>query len=284
MATVNFTYDYPYAGYGEDGRFQAQWSESRKTLNGCYTYPMVFNTAVPQCKHIKMNVEIENTGSGTVLGRSWDFFVYRQSYGWYEVCSFTLPDDGKYTIDRDMPGYTITQIACVPSSNPGSSRTWNTWYGIEQLTITETVTVNELTTGTFQYGVFANYYGLEQKLTEVYANIDGALKQATDVLVNIDGSLISLPQVQSAYLKTTSDAMTLYGFTPSVSGSYRITQKKISGDHEIRLYGSDFTPLYDGYFYDRSFDLVAGTLYYITVTHYRGAGTSESYLQIFKEA
>ena len=46
MATVNFTYDYPYAGYGEDGRFQAQWSESRKTLNGCYTYPMVFNTAV----------------------------------------------------------------------------------------------------------------------------------------------------------------------------------------------------------------------------------------------
>lgn len=120
--------------------------------------------------------------------------------------------------------------------------------------------------------------------TEVYANIDGTLKQATDVLVNIDGSLVSLPQVQSAYLKTTSDAMTLYGFTPSVSGTYRITQKKISGDHEIRLYGSDFTPLYDGYFYDRSFDLVAGTLYYITVTHYRGADTSESYLQIYKEA
>ena len=136
MATVNFTYDYPYAGYGEDGRFQNKWSESRVTLNGCYTYPMVFNTAVPGCKHIKMQIEIENTGSGTVLGRSWDFFVYRQSYGWYEVCSFTLPDDGKYTIDTDISNYTITQIACVPSSNPGSSRTWNTWYGIEQLTIT----------------------------------------------------------------------------------------------------------------------------------------------------
>ena len=284
MATVNFTYDYPYAGYGEDGRFQNKWSESRVTLNGCYTYPMVFNTAVTQCKHIKMNVEIENTGFGTVLGRSWDFFVYRQSYGWYEVCSFTLPDDGKYTIDTDISNYTITQIACVPSSNPGSSRTWNTWYGIEQLTITETVTVNELTTGTFQYGVFANYYGLEQKLTEVYVNIDGTLKQATDVLVNIDGSLVSLPKVNSAYLKTESDSMTLYGFTPSVSGAYKITQKKISGDHEIRLYGSDFTPLYDGYFYDRSFDLAAGTLYYITVTHYRGADTSESYLQIYKEA
>ena len=283
MATVNFTYDYPYVGYGEDGRFQAQWSESRKTLNGCYTYPMVFNTAVPNCKHIKMEIEIENTGSGTVLGRSWDFFVYRQSYGWYEVCSFTLPSDGKYTLDTDISNYTITQIACVPSSNPSSSRTWNTWYGIEQLAITETVTVNELTTGTFQYGVFANCYGLEQKLTEVYANIDGTLKQATDVLVNIDGTLVSLPQVQSAYLKTDTECMTVYGFTPTVSGTYRIKQKKISGDHEIRLYGSDFTPLYDGYFYDRSFDLTAGTLYYISVTHYYTADTSESYLQIYKE-
>ena len=132
--------------------------------------------------------------------------------------------------------------------------------------------------------MFANYYGLEQKLTEVYTNIDGTLKQATDVLVNIDGALVSLPKVNSAYLKTESDSMTLYGFTPSVSGTYRIMQKKISGDHEIRLYGSDFTPLYDGYFYNQSFDLAAGTLYYITVTHYRGADTSESYLQIYKEA
>ena len=118
----------------------------------------------------------------------------------------------------------------------------------------------------------------------MYVKIDGTLKQATDVLVNIDGSLVSLPKVNSAYLKTESDSMTLYGFTPSVSGAYKITQKKISGDHEIRLYGSDFTPLYDGYFYDRSFDLNGGTLYYITVTHYRGADTSESYLQIYKEA
>ena len=125
---------------------------------------------------------------------------------------------------------------------------------------------------------------MEQKLTEVYANIDGTLKQATDVLVNIDGTLVSLPQVQSAYLKTDTECMTVYGFTPTVSGTYRIKQKKISGDHEIRLYGSDFTPLYDGYFYDRSFDLTAGTLYYISVTHYYTADTSESYLQINKEA
>lgn len=284
MATVNFTYDYPYAGYGEDGRFQAQWSESRKTLNGSYTYPMVFNTTVPKCTHIKVVIEIENTGSDTVFGRSWDFMVCKSSGSWVDIKTFTMPNDGIYTIDCDIAGYSITQIACVPTSNPGSSRTWSSWYGIEQLTITETVNSNGLTTGTFQYGVFTNYYGLEQKLTEVYANIDGTLKQATDVLVNVDGTLVSLPQVQSAYLKTASDSMTLYGFTPSVSGTYRITQKKISGDHEIRLYSSDFTPLHDGYFYNQTFDLTAGTLYYISVTHYYNADTSESYLQVYKEA
>ncbi len=85
MANINFKYDYPYIGYGEKGRFQYQWSESRTTLNRCYTYPLLFNTAVPGCLHITMDIEIENTGSGTVLGRSWDFYIYRQSYGWYEV-------------------------------------------------------------------------------------------------------------------------------------------------------------------------------------------------------
>ena len=93
MANINFKYDYPYVGYGEKGRFQYQWSESRTTLNRCYTYPLLFNTAVPGCSHITMDIEIENTGSGTVLGRSWNFYIYRQNYGWYEVCSFTLPDD-----------------------------------------------------------------------------------------------------------------------------------------------------------------------------------------------
>ena len=102
MANINFKYDYPYIGYGEKDRFQYQWSESRTTLNRCYTYPLLFNTAVPGCLHITMDIEIENTGSGTVLGRSWDFYIYRQNYGWYEVCSFTLPDDGKYTIDTDI--------------------------------------------------------------------------------------------------------------------------------------------------------------------------------------
>ena len=42
MANINFKYDYPYIGFGEKGRFQYQWSESRTILNRCYTYPLLF--------------------------------------------------------------------------------------------------------------------------------------------------------------------------------------------------------------------------------------------------
>ena len=51
----------------------------------------------------------------------------------------------------------------------------------------------------------------------------------------------------------------------------------------MHLYNSDFTEITDSYFYDKSFELTAGTLYYITVTHYYYADASESYLQIYKE-
>lgn len=284
MANVNFQYDYPYCGQSEKARFGAQWAESSTTLNGCTTYAMVFNNTVPGCRHIKVEIEIENTGSGTVLGRSWDFKIRKSSGSWSDLKVFTMPDDGIYTVDCDVSGYDITQIACVPSSNPGSSRTWNSWFSIEQLTITESVPLEELSTGTFLYGVFPNYAGVKQKVNEVSANIGGVLKPVTDVLVNIGGTLVSVPPVYSAHLKTTSEKMTLYGFTPSESGTYRICQKKLSGDHEIRLYNEDFEELSDGYFYSESVSMTAGTLYYITVTHYYNEEEeSESYLQIYKE-
>ena len=53
------------------------WSENRKKLNGSYTYPMVFNEAVPMCSHIKVDIEIENSGSVNIFGRTWDFMVNR---------------------------------------------------------------------------------------------------------------------------------------------------------------------------------------------------------------
>lgn len=285
MANVSFRYDYPYCVQNEKARFGARWAESSTTLNGCTTYPMVFNNTVPGCRHMKVNIEIENTGSGTVLGRSWDFMIRKSSGGWSDLKTFTMPSDGIYTVDCDVSGYNITQIACVPSSNPGSSRTWNSWFSIEQLTITESVPLEELSTGTFLYGFFPNRAGVSQKVSEVFVNVGGVLQPVTDVLVNIGGTLTSVPPVHSAYLKTTSEKMTLYGFTPSDSGTYKICQKKLSGDHEIRLYSEDFEELSDGFFYNKSISLAAGTLYYITVTHYYNeTEESESYLQIYKEA
>ena len=284
MATVNFTYDYPYTYYSEEkGRFTWKWSESRVSLNGCYTYPVQFNSSIPKCSHINFDLEIENTGSGTVLGRSWDFFIYRDGYGWYEVMTFTLPDDGKYTIDSDISNYNISKIACVPSSNPGSSRTWTNGCSINSITITETLEANELSTGMFQYGVFTNRSGVKKDLTEVYINIGGSLVQATDILVNIDDTLVSLAPVHSAHLTTESEIVYLYKFIPPSDGTYKIKVKRLSGDHEIRLYDSTFTQLYDGFFYDRSFSLTEGSVYYITLTHYYSADESESYLQIYKE-
>ena len=283
MANINFKYDYPYVGYGKKGRFQYKWSESRVTLNRCYTYPLLFNTAVPGCSHITMDIEIENTGSGTVLGRSWDFYIYRQNYGWYEVCSFTLPDDGKYTIDTDISNYTITQLACVPSSNPGSSRTWSTWYGITKLTLTESVTLSEFDNNKYFYGVFPNHYGIEKRPSEVFVNIDGTLKKATAVYANVEGTLVSVPTLLSSEIKTDSETMKLYKFTPTTVGNYTIKVNRKSGDHEIRLYDSDFKPMTDSYFYERSLALTAGSVLYISVTHYYSADASESTLQIFKE-
>jgi len=283
MANINFKYDYPYVGYGEKGRFQYKWSESRVTLNRCYTYLLLFNTAVPGCSHITMDIEIENTGSGTVLGRSWDFYIYRQNYGWYEVCSFALPDNGKYTIDTDISNYTITQIACVPSSNPGSSRTWSTWYGITKLTINENITLSELDNDKYFYGVFPNNYGIEKRPSEVFANIDGTLKKATAVYANVEGSLKQVPMLLSAEIKTDSETMKLYKFTPTTNDNYTVKVNRKSGDHEIRLYDSDFKPMTDSYFYEQSFALTANSVFYISVTHYYNADASESTLQIFKE-
>lgn len=283
MAYINFKYNYPYCGYGEKGRFQYQWSESRKTLNGSYTYPLLFNTTVPSCSHIKMDIEIENTGSGTIMGRSWDFMVCKSNGSWVDIKTFTLPSDGKYTIDCDIPSYNISQIACVPTSNPGSSREWTSWYDIQEMTITENITLSELNNDKYFYGVFPNYYGLSKTPVEIYANIDGTLKKAAGINVNVDGVLVSLPKMLTAELKTSSETMAIYKFTALENASYTIKTVRTSGDHEIRLYDSNFTPMTNSYFYSQSFAFTAGSVFYITLTHYYNADASESTLQIYKE-
>ncbi|MDP4117573.1 MAG: hypothetical protein Q8873_00070 [Bacillota bacterium] len=223
-----------------------------------------------------------NTGSGTIYGLSWDFMVYRQSYGWTDVLTFTMPSDGKYTIDCNISNYNITQFAVVPSSNPGSSRTWSSWFGVEQLTISESLTTADMTTGEFLYGIFPNRYGITQNVSETFVNIGGVLTKAKDILVNVDGALVSLPKVYSGYFKSTSEQMKVFEFTPGSTANYMITQKTVSGDHEIRLYDSNFNQISDGYFYSQAFALTSGSLYYISVTQYYSAAASESWLQIYK--
>ncbi|MCK9479718.1 MAG: hypothetical protein M0R40_09530 [Firmicutes bacterium] len=280
--TISFGYDYPYCGYRENAKYGNKWSENRITLNGCYTYPMVFNNVVPGVKHIKVEVDVENTGSGTVFNRSWDFKVYRQSGGWTNILSFTMPSDGLYTIDTDVPNYNITQFSVVPSSNPGSSRAWESWFGVEQLTISESVTTSDLASGEFQYGIFPNRYGIEQALNEVFVNIGGTLTKVKEIFANVDGALVSLPKVYSGYFTSTSEQMKLFEFTPSETAMYRIKQKHISGDHEIRLYDSGFNQMSSGYFYSQAFALNSGSLYYISLTHYyNNTNAGESYLQIY---
>lgn len=283
MATVNFTYNYPYIGYDENKRFGNQWATSQKKLNGCYTYPMVFNNTIPGCRHLKINVEVENTGSGTIYNRSWDFMVCKSNGSWVDIETFTMPDTGLYTLDCDINGYDITMFAVIPSSDPGSSRTWSSWFSVEEIMLTETFEVKTPAQGNFHYGIFPNYYGIEQEPTEVYVNIDGQLVKASGIFANVGDTLKPIAPVYSDYYTSESESSWLYTFTPDTSWKYRIKEKRISGDHELRFYSSDFTELYDGYFYDRSFDLTAGTTYYILVLHYYGAEKSESYLQIFKE-
>ena len=70
---------------------------------------------------------------------------------------------------------------------------------------------------------------------------------------------------------------------PTTDGNFIIKVNRKSGDHELRLYDSDFKPMTDSYFYSQSLALTAGSAFYISVTHYYNADASESTLQIFKE-
>lgn len=284
MATVDFVYEYPYSIFSDYSRFAISISESRTYLNGSYTYPCVFKNTVPGCRHIKIGISVTNTGSGTALERNWDFMVCKSNGSWVDVETFYLDDTGEYTVDCDVNNLDVTKFAFVPSSNPGSSRTWEVVSTFYSITITEELELNEPTMGKFLYGVFPYRSGLKDEVHEVFANVGGVLVQATDVLANIDGTLVSVPPVYSFHHISESDSTLLVGFMPNTTGTYKIQNKRISGDHELRLYDSDFTPMKDGYFYDETFELTAGSLYYITITHYyREEETSESYLQIHKE-
>ncbi len=138
----------------------------------------------------------------------------------------------------------------------------------KKLTITENIILSELDNDKYFYGVFPNNYGVQKQPSEVFVNIDGMLKKATAVYANVDGTLKQVPMLLSAEIKTDSETMKLYKFTPTTGGNYTIKVNRKSGDHEIRLYDGNFKPMTDSYFYSQSFALTAVSVFYISVTHY----------------
>ena len=285
MATVNFVYDYPYCGGGEEPRFGCSWQEDTVRLNNCNVHPKVFNQMVPGCTHIQIEMEVETTTGNSVTNRNWDLYLYTDTRSWRKIITFLMPESGAHILDCDIDGRSFTKFALVPSSNPGSYTEWTTWFVVTRMTVTEQLEVGSLITGNYLYGMFISRAGVQEEPAEVFCNIKGALTRATDILVNIDGTLQSVAVVHSANTKSSDDKPCLYAFTPTTSGTYRITYKRLSGDHEIRFYNADFSPVKEGYFFDDSFELTAGTLYYITLTHFcYEEDPSESDLQIFKEA
>ena len=283
--TINFQFNYPYLGYDEQNRrkYGYYWSESRVILNGSYTYPMIFNNAVPGVKRLKVYCEIENTGSGTVFNRSWDFMVYRENSGWVDVHTFTMPDTGIYTVDCEVPNYNITRFACVPSSNPGASRTWTSWFEVKLMTITQQLTTVDTEETQYMCGLYTKMGSLYTEPAEVYVNIGGQPIKATEVYINVDGTLKQLPHMEYGYqISTVPETMKVFEFTPSISGKYKILVDNKSGDNEIRLFNSDMLQMHDGYFYNSEFDLTAGETYYIMLMHYYyNTATSESDLKIY---
>ena len=284
MATVNLTYNYPHGGFEGNGRFRHVWASYQITLNGNYTHAMVFNTIVPKCSHIEVYVFAKNI-SGAVMNISWDFYVYRANYGWVLAKQFTMPADGWCTIECDLANIDITQFACVPSNRQSSSYQWSTYFEVLRMTVTETLTVNDVYTGTFQYGVFVNHYGVDALLNEVFANIGGSLKRATNILVNMENQLVPITPVYSAYLKTETDLPVVYKFVPGSSGTYKIKNSEVVGKQTIMLFDSGLNSLSEYPFYSDSFNLTGGNVYYIAKIHmYSDSYTeSETYLQIYKE-
>ena len=286
MATVNFVYNYPYCGGGEEPRFGCSWQDSSVRLNGCNVHPKVFNQMVPGCRFIQLEMGITNSSGASVTNRNWDLYILQSTGTWRKVTTFFLPESGEYILDCDIDNRSFTKFAVVPSSNPSSYTEWSIWCVVTKLTITEKLEVYTLSTGTYFAGVMVSRSGVGHEITEVFVNHNGALTRATDVLINVNGTLKSVVPVYSSGVCSSTDLPCLFSFTPAVSGTYRITNKRYTGDHEIRFYNADFSPVGgEEYFYDESFELTAGTLYYITLTHFCYEDEqSESDLQIYKEA
>jgi hypothetical protein len=255
---------------GDSGsRYKTDYDDSRVTLSGNYTYGLHFKIAVPYMVSCKVNLYASNTSGTSILNRSW--YLYRYVTSWTSVATFTMPSTGEYTWEGNLGVSNILKFAAVPTATMSTGTEWTLGLSVSEMKIRESHTTVDLGTGEY-FPVFPNRSGVEQRPTRVYANISGTLTAARHVYANIGGVLTELPPVYSgAFQSTVPDTMRLYEFTPPSSGTYRFEVSRKSGDHEARLYDSSFAALNDGqYFYNGSFALTGGSLYYISLTQYIG--------------
>ena len=291
--TINFQYKYPYSVWSENSRFRMAYDTSQTYLSGNYTYPMTFQTTYPYVVRMKITFYAENGAGTSILNRNWYFYLYNGS-SWYTVVSFTMPQTGtnsstgkaygEYTWEGNVGYSGVRKFAAVPTSQMSSGTSWTNGITIEEMTVQESVTTVDFVT-TDYFTAFPNYGGVTQRPTQVYANIGGTITAAKKVLANIGGTLVELPPVYNgAYTSTVPDSFRLYEFTPPSTGTYRILVSKNSGDHEARLCNSSFVDQNGGsYFYDSSFALTGGSVYYIMLTHYvYNTDTSDSVIFITK--
>ncbi|MCR4719711.1 MAG: hypothetical protein K5768_08805 [Firmicutes bacterium] len=282
MANMNFTYKYPYVGY-TNSKYSFGYEDDRTYINGNYTYAILFKNALSKCSQIKFTFALTAGSSSAVYGASWDFYVYSNS--WSKVASFTMPQEGQYTYEGSVPNLNVKKLLVVPSSRYSSGTTWGTSYSIEGFTVTESLEEHILKNEDYHFGVFPNCYGIEMVPRKVFANVNGTLTEVTKIYANIGNNLFEIPHAYSAHLETTSDSTTLYSFTSPETGRYTIKVDRFVGDHEIRLYAADYTPMTDSYFYNRTFEFTANTKYYITLSHYPSTSNndSKSDLLVYKE-
>lgn len=237
---ANITFDYPYTPYDEaheDGyKYGFDWDESRQYLNGNYTYPIHFKTALPSVSKFKVWIKIWSRYT-YVLTTNWDFFVYDATNGWHEAkSSFTLPtyyetEDTDYPYAADMEievefttPRNILKWCVIPYSRLSSGYTWANSYGMRKATITMDVPEVQFSDSDYFCGLQCKRYSsLYDEPKEVKANIGGNLVTATEVMVNIGGELVALPKMQICnFVATEKEQVKKFTFTAKRNGEHTI--------------------------------------------------------------
>jgi hypothetical protein len=279
---VNFQYVYPHSLKAANSRFYAYYDGEIFRLHNKNVETLLFSAPVPYLVGAAIRFTAANDTGSSVLNIPWEAFAYNGA--WNSLGTFTMPSAGEYTSHWDANLADVSRVVAVPIQSLSGGTRFVVGIYANEITLRESLTTTDLAADEY-FPAFPNDYGVTQRPSKIFANIGGALTPAKKVLVNIGGSLAELPAAYSgAFSSVTPDSMRLFEFTPPASGTYRFEVVRASGDHEARLYDSAFVRIdTDAYFYNGSFALTGGSLYYIALTQYVGnSDPADSVLTIIK--